>query len=323
MNELGFSGWPWLDNPTSKEGYVTETEWLTFCDPRRMLDKALCARRGVFVHGKVLERKRDLLVVACCRRVGRHIRADVRRLLREVMAHCPNDPCWAGAPEFKQLGEVFGRAIDQVESRAEFHMGKGNFTRRGREDAVAALEIRLNHLQKWAWDLNRFLGTRSSEAALDWNTRAIGLCLALGAAESALPFVVEPHKVLEKCAQAVYYLKSPEACWYADQSMGYFNEDVAERKIQAQLVADIFGNPFRCLTVAPDWTARLGDVVLRLARVIYADRDFALLPILADALEEAGCTEASIVDHCRGPEPHARGCWVVDLILSKDRCSSQ
>jgi hypothetical protein len=50
---------------------------------------------------------------------------------------------------------------------------------------------------------------------------------------------------------------------------------------------------------------------------IYADRAFDRLPILADALEEAGCTDADILAHCRGPGPHARGCWVVDLILGK------
>jgi hypothetical protein len=47
--------------------------------------------------------------------------------------------------------------------------------------------------------------------------------------------------------------------------------------------------------------------------------DKGRLPILADALEDAGCTNADILDHLRGPGPHVRGCWPVDLILSKDR----
>ncbi len=54
-----------------------------------------------------------------------------------------------------------------------------------------------------------------------------------------------------------------------------------------------------------------------LARSIYDDRAFDRLPVLADALEDAGCTDAAILDHCRGPGPHVRGCWVVDLILGK------
>jgi hypothetical protein len=54
-----------------------------------------------------------------------------------------------------------------------------------------------------------------------------------------------------------------------------------------------------------------------LAQAIYDDRAFDRLPILADALEEAGCDTADILAHCRGPGPHVRGCWVVDLILGK------
>jgi hypothetical protein len=54
-----------------------------------------------------------------------------------------------------------------------------------------------------------------------------------------------------------------------------------------------------------------------LARVTYHERDFAALPILADALEDSGCTDRILLDHCRSPGPHVRGCWVVDLILGK------
>jgi hypothetical protein len=53
------------------------------------------------------------------------------------------------------------------------------------------------------------------------------------------------------------------------------------------------------------------------ARDIYDRRDYAALPLLADLLEEAGCPEQSILDHCRTPGEHARGCWVVDLVLGK------
>ena len=50
---------------------------------------------------------------------------------------------------------------------------------------------------------------------------------------------------------------------------------------------------------------------------MYDDRDFAAMPILADALEEAGCDSANILAHCREPGVHVRGCWVVDLVLGK------
>ena len=50
---------------------------------------------------------------------------------------------------------------------------------------------------------------------------------------------------------------------------------------------------------------------------MYASRDFSPMPILADALQDAGCDSADILDHCRGSGPHVRGCWVVDLVLGK------
>jgi hypothetical protein len=55
-----------------------------------------------------------------------------------------------------------------------------------------------------------------------------------------------------------------------------------------------------------------------LAQAIYDERAFEHLPVLADALEEAGCTDAAILGHCRQPGPHARGCWVVDLLVGRE-----
>jgi hypothetical protein len=57
--------------------------------------------------------------------------------------------------------------------------------------------------------------------------------------------------------------------------------------------------------------------VVRVARGIYEDRAFYRLPVLVDALRGAGCEDADILGHCRGPGPHVRGCWVVDLISGK------
>ena len=68
---------------------------------------------------------------------------------------------------------------------------------------------------------------------------------------------------------------------------------------------------------APSLSTRAGasaDVV-GLARTIYADRAFDRLPLLADALMDAGCADEQVLGHCREAGPHARGCWVVDMIL--------
>jgi hypothetical protein len=87
---------------------------------------------------------------------------------------------------------------------------------------------------------------------------------------------------------------------------------------EATLARDIFGPlPFRQLCVDPAVLAWQGFTVARIAEAIYEGRQFEDLPILADALEDAGCTDAEILEHLRGPGLHVRGCWVVDLILCR------
>jgi hypothetical protein len=86
---------------------------------------------------------------------------------------------------------------------------------------------------------------------------------------------------------------------------------------QCALLRDIFGNPYRRVFLDPRWLSQQAATVGQLADAIYTERAFERLPILADALEEAGCSAVSLLEHCRGPGPHVRGCWVVDLLLGK------
>jgi hypothetical protein len=88
-----------------------------------------------------------------------------------------------------------------------------------------------------------------------------------------------------------------------------------ETAYQCGLAHDIIGNPFRPVSFSPSWRT---DTALALALQMYDSRDFGAMPILADALQDAGCEDASILDHCRGDGPHVRGCWVVDLVLGKE-----
>jgi hypothetical protein len=78
------------------------------------------------------------------------------------------------------------------------------------------------------------------------------------------------------------------------------------------------GNPFRPVTINPVWLAWNDGTVQKIAQGIYEERAFDRMPILADALEESGCTNADILYHCRLPGEHVRGCWVVDLVLGKE-----
>jgi hypothetical protein len=92
----------------------------------------------------------------------------------------------------------------------------------------------------------------------------------------------------------------------------------AENRALAELLREIVGNPFRPVSHTSGWLVWNNAAVVHLAHGIYDDRAFERLPILADALEEVGCTDAAILAHCRDPGPHVRGCWVVDLLLGKE-----
>ncbi|MCE9562809.1 MAG: hypothetical protein K8U57_12250 [Planctomycetes bacterium] len=77
---------------------------------------------------------------------------------------------------------------------------------------------------------------------------------------------------------------------------------------------DIFAESFHPVTFLPEWRT---STAVALARQMYESRDFDAMPILADALQDAGCEDADVLDHCRGQGPHVRGCWVVDLVLGR------
>ncbi len=91
-----------------------------------------------------------------------------------------------------------------------------------------------------------------------------------------------------------------------------------ERRALCDLLRDILGNPYRSRSVERAWLTWNRGTVLELARAIYTDRAVEYLPILADALEEAGCSNGEILGHCRQAQQHFRGCWVVDLLLGKE-----
>jgi hypothetical protein len=82
----------------------------------------------------------------------------------------------------------------------------------------------------------------------------------------------------------------------------------------AGLLRDVFGNPFRPVAFDPTWrTPTAVAVALRM----YDDRAFDAMPVLADALQDAGCEALDILGHCRRPGEHVRGSWVVDMVLGK------
>ena len=112
----------------------------------------------------------------------------------------------------------------------------------------------------------------------------------------------------------------PGAAYVAQSFAGGAGPDAgrsAARATHAALLRDLFGNPFLPVPLDPGWLAWDGGTIRNLAQMIYEERAFDHLPILGDALEEAGCDSGDILGHCRQPGEHARGCWLVDLLLGQ------
>jgi hypothetical protein len=149
---------------------------------------------------------------------------------------------------------------------------------------------------RWAREAHRLAHRLTTEYVPHWTTPADrlahGACL---------------HAAVGNSAQAI-------DCWErtAEAAANAGADLAAELAFQADLLRDLFGNPFRPVAFDPAWRTA---VVLALARSADESGDYGALPILADALQEAGCEDPEVLTHCRTAPVHARGCWVVDAAL--------
>lgn len=126
---------------------------------------------------------------------------------------------------------------------------------------------------------------------------------------------------------AAVHASMAEAAWEAAISAMEAAQRAEKRATawaeQCAILRDIFGNPFRpAPAVDPSWLAWHEATVPRIAQSLYEQHRFESLPILADALEEAGCDNAALLDHCRLPAKHVRGCWLLDSLLQKTNSQS-
>jgi hypothetical protein len=141
-----------------------------------------------------------------------------------------------------------------------------------------------------------------------------GLRFAFSCAADAFAYAASAHTADAQAAAGAANAARPEA--------GYYARYVTPRKEHPGPLRDLFGPlPFRPVTVSPGWQA---PQVVAQAQAAYDERELPAgtldpirLAVLADALEEAGCTDQTALEHLRGAGPHARGCWAVDLLLGK------
>lgn len=130
-----------------------------------------------------------------------------------------------------------------------------------------------------------------------------------GSWKSANPVRLPPSSQAQRAVRSLAAEDAWEAAWGVAREGGNL-----VGAAPCEIMREVFGNPFRPVTADPSW---LTPTVVAIASGAYLDQAFDRLPVLADALEDAGCESADLLAHCRDEAPHVRGCWVVDLMLGK------
>src|SRR5579872_3333998 len=208
------------------------------------------------------------------------------------------------------LDERLRRAIEAAERHAD-----GDISDRELGAAVSAAHRarrRLDHAWRAAYDAARYQpGTASGNAtsAVQYVPSAVADATVSSVPPTAITYFQGDRLVTEEIPM------NPLRAAYNAAIAG-------EHAAQASVLRDIFGPlPFRPVTVNPGWAAWNDGTVRRLAEAIYEERsrpegllDTTRIGVLADALEDAGCADVTLLEHLRGPGPHVRGCWVVDLL---------
>jgi hypothetical protein len=275
------------DQGTSGEKTVTEEEWLAWTKTMPMLRYLLGLRPDelrvqdieAFPSCRASDRKLRLFACACYHRI-RHLLPDLRA----------------------------AAAIEVVERVAE--------------GSVPVEELQRAEARVWELCDNlegRWRASRGVERIALLPTHE---ALALGLVALWKEAQKSAYYASSNAYLAFAALTNPGA---ACSDKGFSVSRSAEERVQTDLLRCIFGLlPFRQVTISPLVLSWNDAVVVRLAQAAYEERhlpsgtlDNCRLAILADALEEAGCTNRDILGHCRGPGPHVRGCWVVDLLLGK------
>ena len=156
------------------------------------------------------------------------------------------------------------------------------------------------------------------DGAVEGNSESAAACAVFCSTDPESASPSQQSITLSSVASAAFWARAAlsDPVWRRTKSSAEAEAaDAAENQMQAALLRDIFGNPFRSVSLDRAW---LTTDVLALARGIYDERAFDRMPILADALQDAGCDNDDILFHCRDAnQVHVRGCWVLDLILGK------
>jgi hypothetical protein len=279
---------------------MTEREWFNATEPMAML---LFLRRS----GKASDRKLRLYAVACCRRIW-HLLADEQ--LREAV----------DAAE-----RVAEGMADEEEREAFYRLAQERAGVLAQENPKGRFGLDSTYTQAAGWARRSRSWTREEAAVTAWNTLhpVPQDDISLGWADARAAIAVG------WAAVNAWVTTLPEQTEVAaeEEAAVRGKGEEAERACQCRILNDVFGLlAFSPLPhVAPEWLAWHDGLIPKLAQAIYEERampegtlDAQRLAVLADALEDAGCVDVVLLDHLRGPGPHVRGCFVVDLLTGRE-----
>ncbi len=276
---------------------TTEQEWLACGNPYFLL---------LSQDEKISDRKRRLFGCACCRRIWDLLDTTCRKLV-EVTERLIDGA--AGAKEFDAARSAAHAAWDNLPTLPT--------------DGLQGVEVLLPLFFRGRTDPRTW--KRTTQETFDFFDEAhdairdnLALHLPYSAVFNATASI-QRYGAMRPVGRADPIF-APDQARKAragsppDDATPWFAVLDAEEKEQTAIARDILGNPFRPVEVGPSWRTA---PVIALAQAIYEARCFGDMPILADALEEVGCTNHAILTHCRQPGEHVRGCWALDLILGK------
>lgn len=261
---------------------MTEAKWLSWPDPYDLLEQCLVC--------ELTERRLRLFACACCRRLWHRLEDNRLRVAIEVAEQFADSQA---TPE--ELEGARKMAANALNDYILYYW----------PDELVAEDTHPDCLSTEERDAIRMASERRSddaeEGARRWAVRHAAVAVVAASSrdgDDGRPYLHHAEAVILETSQA----QAGFVGWHA------------ERHLQADLLRDIFGNPYRQPSLKSDW---ISPAVTDLARSIDSQRAYARMAILGDALEEAGCDDPHVLSHCRSGTGHVRGCWVIDAVLGR------
>jgi hypothetical protein len=263
---------------------MTRSEWQACTDPARLL---------AHLSGRASDRKLRLFACACCRRIWHLLPEEgCRQAVLAAERYADGLLSKAGLREAEEQAQRITWAAVQAA-----HAGW---------DAPLADAARASWVAVWA-----ACAAENSAEPHVWTEGVLGDVSEGPAARS----------LAARTAQVASWARSvaeDRSAWSALDAGPPDGHAEPEEDRQCDLLRDLFGDCGRPAVLNPDWLRWNDGCLVKMAHVIYHEGNFGDMPVLGDALEDAGCDDADVLEHCRCAPLHSRGCWLLDALLGKN-----